>query len=208
MLDRLLDSGLAELSLSLDKRQQEKLIRYLQLLEKWNHTYNLTAVESAADRVSLHLLDSLSVLPYLSGDRFVDVGSGAGLPGIPLAVAMPDKVFTLLDSNAKRTRFLLQVKTELELDNIKVVHCRAESYKPAVLFDSVLSRAYASLSQMIEYTAPLCDYKGHFFAMKGQYPQKELRDLPKGFNVERFHELRVPGVIGDRHLIVICRSQP
>ncbi len=202
-LDSRLNCGLETLAITLSTQQKNCLINYLLLIEKWNKSYNLTAIKKPEDMLVLHLLDSLSIAPFLEGEYFVDVGTGAGLPGIPLAIALPEQQFTLLDTNSKKTRFLLQVKAELALDNVQVVKARAEDFTPLKKFDGVLSRAFTSLREMLVYTQALCAEQGSFYAMKGLYPEKELRDLPKGFNVKACYTLAVPDLEGERHLVVI-----
>ncbi|MCK9563248.1 MAG: 16S rRNA (guanine(527)-N(7))-methyltransferase RsmG [Bacteroidales bacterium] len=198
-----LEQGLAQLSLALDGGQVDRLLAYLSLLAKWNRAYNLTAVSDPLDMVSLHLLDSLSILPWLVGERFIDVGTGPGLPGIPLAIALPDRHFTLLDSNGKRVRFLFQVRTALGLDNVDEVQARAESHRPPQPFDGVISRAYSAIDTMIASTAHLLAPGGHFYAMKGRFPGEELSALTKPYIVTGTHRLQVPGIDGERHLIAI-----
>ena len=202
-----LDIGIKKLAIELTRQQQNILIDYLILIEKWNRSYNLTAISKPEDMLALHLLDSLSVVPFLNGKHFIDVGTGAGLPGIVLAVALPQQQFTLLDTNGKKTRFLLQVKAELALNNVKVIKSRVEDFIPEQKFDGVLSRAFTSLKEMLNCTEQLCTQNGHFYAMKGQYPEKELRDLPKGFNVKACHTLAIPDLEGQRHLVVLQKDQ-
>lgn len=201
-----LQDGLATLGVELGSAQITQLLQYLQLLQKWNKAYNLTAVSDPEAMVRLHLLDSLAILPFLSGDRFIDVGTGPGLPGIPLAIAAPDKNFTLLDSNGKRIRFLFQVRQQLALQNVGELHHRAESYAPENLFDGVISRAFTHISDMLSKTAHLLVGDGKFYAMKGRYPEKELSELGKGFTVSACHHLDVPGIDGERHLVEIAIS--
>ena len=148
-----LQQGLESLNLQLAQEQQSRLLAFVALLVKWNRVYNLTAVHDAHEMVTRHILDSLSILPYLQGVRIIDVGAGAGLPGIPLAIAKPQCQFVLLDSNRKKTRFMQQTKTELQLENVEVICSRAETYHPAEAFDSVVSRALASLSQIISWSS-------------------------------------------------------
>ncbi|GGO77364.1 ribosomal RNA small subunit methyltransferase G [Marinobacterium nitratireducens] len=192
------------MGIELTQEQADRLMAYLALLVKWNRAYNLTAVRDPAEMVDRHLVDSLSVLPYISGPRLLDVGSGPGLPGIPLAICRPDVAVTTLDSNGKKTRFQLQVKSELGLDNLSVVNARAEScgLEP---FEQVISRAFASIEEMINWTAPLCRRDGVFLAMKGLYPEDELRALPAGYDLKSSHPLRVPGTEGARHLLILGR---
>lgn len=198
-----LRQGLSLLGMPLNDHQIKQLLSYLELLHKWNRAYNLTAVENSLDMVSLHLLDSLAIAPYLAGNRFIDVGTGPGLPGIPLAIALPDRHFTLLDSNGKRIRFLFQVRTQLALGNVEEIQARAESFKPEALFDGVISRAYSSLRTMVQSTANLLDPNGIFYAMKGRFPDRELSELVKPYTVTATHRLRVPAIDGERHLIEI-----
>ena len=169
--------GCEALELDTDERRQALLLDYLQLLHKWNRAYNLTAVRDPAEMVTRHLLDSLAVAPFLDGRRFLDVGTGAGLPGVPLAIQRPDLAFHLLDSNGKKTRFLFQVKTALALDNMTVHHARAESFRPEVPFDAVLSRAFTSLAEMVAVCGHTLAPGGRYLAMKGAYPADELAAL-------------------------------
>ncbi len=202
----ILEDGLAQLKLSLSERQIQLLLEYLALLHKWNRAYNLTAVRDPLQMVSRHLLDSLSVGEFISGERIIDVGTGPGLPGIPLAILHPQKAFTLLDSNGKRTRFLQQVKMELELPNISIHNGRVETHQPQPLYDEVISRAFASLLDMLSWTADVCAENGRFLAMKGQYPGDELEQLPPQFRLQSAHRLLVPGSDAERHLLIINRA--
>lgn len=179
---------------------------YLNLLEEWNRVYNLTAITEREQMQTLHLLDSLSVLPYITGQRLIDVGTGAGLPGMILAIARPDLEVTLLDSAGKKTRFLQQAKAALKLNHVTVVNARVEDYHPDQLFDQVISRAFSELTKFLICTEHLCKPGGEFLAMKGQRPDKELETLPSNFNVKAIHRLEVPGLDAQRHLITIERS--
>jgi 16S rRNA (guanine527-N7)-methyltransferase len=199
-----LQHGCAALQLSLDARQQECLLEYLGLLAKWNKAYNLTAVRDEAQMVTRHLLDSLVIAPYLTGRRFLDVGTGAGLPGIPMAVLFPRREFALLDSNGKKTRFLFQVKTALGLDNMTVHQARVESFHVAEPFDTVLSRAFASLPDMVRGCRHLLAPGGKFLAMKGAYPAQELADVSQQGAEMVVHPLTVPGLGEQRHLVEIA----
>ncbi|MFW1678300.1 16S rRNA (guanine(527)-N(7))-methyltransferase RsmG [Pontibacter sp. JAM-7] len=196
--------GIAALGLKLDSAQQAALQTYVELLQKWNKAYNLTAVRDPLQMVYRHLLDSLSVAPYIEHSRLLDVGSGPGLPGIPLAICFPDLQVTSLDSNSKKTRFQLQVKAELGLTNLEVINARAEN-AGLTPFPQVISRAFASLQDMIQWTDALCAENGVFLAMKGLYPEDEINALPQGFTVKQTYPLRVPGVEGERHLLVLGR---
>jgi len=202
-LEALLRSGAEYQSLTLTDEQVKLLLDYLQLLEKWNGAYNLTAIRDPEQMLHLHLLDSLSIIPFVNGNNVLDVGTGPGLPGIPLAIFYPERKFTLMDSNGKKTRFLFQVKNELNLNNVTEIQSRVEAYQPTQRFDAITSRAFTSLSDMVDKTTHLLEENGRFYAMKGQYPDEELRVLPKHYNVVASHRLQVPGVDGERHLIEI-----
>ena len=200
---RLLVSGIQQLGLDLKLQQVDQLMAYLKLFDKWNHAFNLSAIREPAAMVKLHLLDSLSIAGVLEGTRFVDVGTGGGLPGIPLAIKFPQKSFTLLDSAGKKTRFLFQVKQELGLQNVTVENRRVEQFRPEQGFDGVISRAFASLPDMIKSCAHLLNESGRFWAMKGQIPVAELKEIEKRYTVEHCHSLQVPGVEAQRCLLVI-----
>lgn len=202
----ILREGLQQLSLMLSDHQVSQLLDYLGLLEKWNGAYNLTSIREPEQMLRLHLLDSLCIAPLVKGERIIDVGTGPGLPGIPLAIIYPERQFTLLDSKGKKTRFLFQVRTQLRLTNVTEIQSRVEAYQPTRLFDGVTSRAFASLKDMVEKCAHLIGENGRFYAMKGQYPVKELSALPKHYNVVTSHQLQVPGVDCERHLIEIAPS--
>lgn len=199
-------SGLQQLSLTLDETQVDQLLAYLALLVKWNRAFNLTAIRDANEMVAKHLLDSLSIAPLIQGQRFLDVGTGAGLPGIPLAICFPQKQFELLDSNGKKTRFLQQAVAELALTNCVVHRNRIESCGLGASFDGILSRAFASLADMAEACGPLLNTRGALLAMKGQYPDEELSRLPKPYIVKGSHALTVPGLAGERHLLILARE--
>jgi len=193
--------GCEQLGLRLPAAATRGLTAYLALLERWNRAYNLTAVRDPAAMVVRHLLDSLSILPWLEGPRVLDVGSGAGLPGIPLSIVRTDCKFCLLDSNGKRTRFLTQVCAELQLNNVCVVRSRVEDYQPAFLFNSVVSRAFATLADMVADAGRLCAAEGRLLAMKGVFPDDELARLPPGYRVAGIYPLQVPSLEADRHLV-------
>ena len=203
-----LRQGAAALSVELSHTQQEQMLAYLALLNKWNKAYNLTAVREPAEMVSRHLLDSLSVAPHVQpgGSSWLDVGSGGGMPGIPLAILFPERRFTLLDSNGKKTRFLIQVKLELKLANVEVVHSRVEQFRPAEPFAGITSRAFSSLEDFANWTRHLGDLDTRWLAMKGVQPDDELQALPLDFKVERCLVLKVPGCQGQRHLLILRRT--
>lgn len=187
----------------LSQNVQEHILEYLHLMREWNRVFNLTSIRDPKEMVMLHILDSLSIRPYLHGNHLVDIGAGAGLPGIPLALTEPDKQFVLLDSNHKKTRFLSQVIFALKLKNVEVVHKRTEDYKSEQGFDSILSRAYASLKVMLETTEHLVSDHGQFLAMKGTFPEKEIADIPKNFELLAVHKLMIKGLDAERHLVCL-----
>jgi 16S rRNA (guanine527-N7)-methyltransferase len=200
-----LQSGLAALDLSLNEAQQNQLLAYLSLLDKWNQAYNLSGIRDVGQMVNYHLLDSLAIASFIDGHCILDVGTGAGLPGIPLAISFPEKKFLLLDSNGKKTRFLFQVKTELGLDNVAIFHDRVENFHCSGQIDIVLCRAFAAIGQFIEKTSHILSENTRLLAMKGQYPDEELGELPMAFEMTKSHELTIPGVDGSRHLLEISR---
>lgn len=203
---KLLEKGLAFYQLDLCAEQVEKLLAYHQLMIKWNKAYNLTAIRDPEQMIQRHLLDSLSITPHIQGERFIDVGTGGGLPGIVMAIIFPEREWHLLDSNGKKTRFLFQVKTELALDNVTVHHCRVEQLQPTQKYDGVLSRAFATLLDMVNGSHQLLNDNGRFYAMKGVYPTQELSELPKTYKVEACHPLTVPDEEGQRHLVVMTQG--
>ena len=207
-LNNKFNKGITELALHVESQQQKKLFSYLDLLDKWNQVFNLTAVRDREQMITHHLLDSLSVLPYLCDRkrrekprRFLDVGSGAGLPGIPLAVAMPETEFFLLDSNGKKTRFLIQAKQELGLSNVTVINSRLEQFKPDFLFSDLICRAFSDLSSWVTKSKHLTDQHTRFWAMKGHYPTKEIEALPKTVKLQQAIPLTVPFLEKERYLL-------
>lgn len=204
-IEGLLRQGLNGLQLSLSEDSVAGLVQYCSLLVKWNKTYNLTAIIEESQMVTHHLLDSLAVLPHLPGGRVIDVGTGAGLPGIPLALARPDQQFTLLDGNGKKTRFLVQVVGELSLQNVEVINRRVEDYQPTLLFDVVISRAFASLTDMIGTCAHLLSAGGVFVAMKGKFPEDEISEISPPFQLLSSIALEIPGLGAERHLLMLGR---
>ena len=198
-----LAEGLARMGLDVDEAIQAKLLQFLQLMRKWNRVYNLTSRRDMDNMVARHLLDSLALLPYLNGSRLIDVGSGAGLPSIPLALVCPDRQFVSLDCVAKKGCFRTQAAIELGLDNLQVVTSRVEDYRPEARFDSVISRAFATVADMLSVSGHLLAPAGKCLAMKGVYPEAELACLPEPYRVEVVHELHVPYLNAERHLVIV-----
>jgi len=205
-LMRPLATGAEALDLALDAATLHVLLDYLALLDKWNKVFNLTAVRSPREMLSHHLLDSLAVEPHLHGVRIIDVGSGPGLPGIPLAVVSPERRFTLLDSNGKKARFMRQAVIDLGLSNVEVLHERVENYRPEEGFDTVISRAFSAIADFVTLAGPLCRQGGRLLAMKGRYPEEELSALPAGYAVAAVHRLVVPELDAERHLVEITKE--
>jgi 16S rRNA (guanine527-N7)-methyltransferase len=201
----ILAQGIAEAGLPIDEQKQQKLLAYLTLMQKWNKVHNLTAVRDADEMVVLHLLDSLVVLPFIDGKALLDVGSGAGLPGIPLAICLPDLKVTVIDSNNKKVSFMRQAKAELGIENLEVLGGRVEEIAPNHKFDMVISRAFSDLDLFISLTHQLCDAQGKWLAMKGVYPEAELAELEKntGITASKIEELKVPGLAAQRHLVFL-----
>ena len=195
--------GLAALGVTLPPGGAERLLEFVELLQRWNQAYNLTAVRDPAEMLTKHILDSLAVLPYVRSGPVQDVGAGAGLPGIPLAIALPETRFVLLDSNGKKTRFMVQAKAALKLHNVEVVQARAEDYRPPVPFATVLSRAFASLGEFVTLAGAGCAPGGRLLAMKGASPEEELAAIPAGFRVLGVYPLKVPGLNAERCVVEI-----
>lgn len=202
MLEQL-RSLVAQTELSLTETQLQQCIEYVKLLDKWNSAYNLTSVREPEDMLIKHVMDSLVVAPHLIGERFIDVGTGPGLPGVLLAIYYPDKEFTLLDSLGKRIRFLNQVKLQLKLSNIHPLQSRVEEHQPEVGYDGVISRAFASMNDMLNWCRHLPAENGRFFAMKGAAVQEEIAALPDFVKVASVQPLLVPQLQAQRHLVIL-----
>lgn len=198
-----LEDGLDALNVTLSDMQINLLLGYIKLMIKWNKSFNLTSVRTDVDIIDRHILDSLACLSLLEGERVIDAGSGAGLPGIPIAIARPSIRVACLDSNGKKTRFLRQVKSHLGLENVEVIHSRLEEFRPPVGYDAVLSRALSDLKLMLDQSWHLCIEGGRFYAMKGIMPTEELEVLGGEVSVFAVHRLNVPGIDEQRHLVVI-----
>lgn len=201
-----LEDGLRALAIDLPIASQEKLLAYATLLYKWNRTYSLTSMREQEKAVSHHLLDSLAILPYVPSGALLDVGSGGGMPGIPLAIARPELKIVLLDSNSKKTAFLQQAAIELALPNISVHAGRVEQYHPAKGFSAITSRAFSELAEFIALTKHLLEDTGRWLAMKGVWPHEEIARLPDDVTLEAVPRLQVPGVDGERHLVIAHRA--
>jgi len=198
-----LAQGLIALGLDTPLEIQGSLLNYLDLLLKWNRVYNLTAVRDPIQMVIRHLLDSLAVAPHVGGGRCIDVGTGAGLPGIPLALVLADSEWVLLDANGKKTRFVTQAIAVTGLANVSVAQARVEDYHPALLFDTVVTRAYAALDDIVRETRHLCGPSGRILAMKGRLPEKEIQRVEAMSHTVTVRALAVPGLQEERHLIEV-----
>ena len=201
----MLQAGVATLNLKQDTERIERLLAHAALLRKWNRIYNLVAAADMEEILATHLLDSLSIHAYVRGIRIVDVGSGAGFPGIPLAIFLPEKQFVVLDANRKKARFLQQVVIELGLSNVSVVHTRVEHYPEKARFDTVMCRAFASLDRFVSVAGRLCKHSGSLLAMKGTYPAAELEGIPAGFKLRLVARLVVPGLERERHVVKLVK---
>lgn len=207
-----LAAGLNTMDVVMPALQQQRLMSYVELIIKWNRAYNLTSVRDPEDILIRHIFDSLSAAPYLEGDHIADIGSGAGLPGIPLALLFPERQFTLVDSNGKKARFLFHVIHTLQLANVRVVNERVEGFQKSHLldevhrarkFDTVISRAYTSVRDMLFATEHLCASEGVFIAMKGVYPLTEIHEIPEEFTVIETYPVHVPHLNAERHILKI-----
>jgi 16S rRNA (guanine527-N7)-methyltransferase len=199
-----LERGVAALGLALPVGAVRRLLDYRALLERWNAAYNLTAIRDPAEQITRHLLDSLAILPYVQGDTLIDLGSGAGFPGIPLAIAAPARQVTLVDANGKKVRFLREAIRALKLDNARAMQARVEDVSGS--YDCVTARAFASLADMLAWGGHLLAPQGVWLAMKGRLPDDELPGVPAGFELRNVHALAVPGLDARRHLVVLGRA--
>jgi 16S rRNA (guanine527-N7)-methyltransferase len=200
-----LDALLKQTELTVTEQQAAQLIQLVELLVKWNKAYNLTSVRDPSQMLVKHILDSIVVSPYLQGNSFIDVGTGPGLPGLPLAILNPNKKFVLLDSLGKRLRFIRQAILSLGIKNVEIVQSRVEDYQPEIGFDCVLSRAFASLEDMLSWCYHLPNHSGHFLALKGQYPESEITNLDSKFEFIESITLQVPQLDGERCLVKVKR---
>lgn len=202
---RQLRDGAAQLGVDLAGPQVERLLAYAETLTRWNRAFNLTAIRDPGQILIRHLLDSLSVLPFLRGTAIADAGTGAGLPGIPLAIAAPDRRFTLIDANGKKIRFVVHVIGRLGLENVTAEQVRLEHYRPPRGFGTVVCRAFSSLAKLLQAAGHLCAPDGLIVAMKGVRPDDEIAVLPDGWQVLGTHRIEVPGLERERHLVEIAR---
>jgi 16S rRNA (guanine527-N7)-methyltransferase len=202
----LLASGAKQLGLELDSARVETLLRLVDELELGNGQFNLTAIRDRPGMLRKHVLDSLTLQPYLRGERLADVGTGAGFPGLVLAIVNPERRFTLIEATGKKARFVEQTAASLGCENVLVVNSRAETYRPFELFDTVVARALSSLADFVAYAGHLCVPGGRLLAMKGKRPDEEISALPKSFRVLAVHRLQVPGLIDERHLVELVRK--
>jgi len=201
-----LQRGISSLSLHCNEEMLSSLLGYIDLLKKWNSAYNLLGSNELPLLVSRHILDSLSVAPYMEGNLIADIGAGAGLPGIPLAILNPEKQFVLIDSNGKKTRFMFQAKIQLGLDNITIENCRLEHYQSIQQIDMVMCRAFSTLADALTMLQPIFSDECKLLAMKGHYPEDEIARLPDGFELSKSIKLNVPGSESQRHLIEVMRK--
>jgi len=202
----MLQEGLRELNITTSQEQQQALLNYLALLERWNKAYNLTAIRDPKAMLIQHVLDSASILPYLPEGKILDVGTGPGLPGLILAILSPQQAFTLLDSNGKKIRFLNQVAYQLGISNVTMVHSRVETYQVDEGFAGILSRAYAALAGFAIQCAHLVAPSGRLLAMKGAYPEQELQQLPPDYHLAQVVALQVPQLDAQRHLLIVAKQ--
>jgi 16S rRNA (guanine527-N7)-methyltransferase len=204
----LLAAGARELGIALGSSGAESLLKLVDELEAGNTQFNLTAIRDRLGMLRKHVLDSLTLQPYLRGARVADIGTGAGFPGLPLAIVNPSRHFTLVEGTGKKARFVQHTALRLGCENVQVEHARAENYRPFELFDTVVARALSSLADFAAYAGHLCAPDGRLLAMKGKRPDEEISALPKSFRVLAVHRLKVPGLDDERHLVELSRSRP
>jgi 16S rRNA (guanine527-N7)-methyltransferase len=204
----LLAAGARDIGIALDSSGAEALLKLVDELEAGNAQFNLTAIRDRLGMLRKHVLDSLSLEPYLRGSRIADIGTGAGFPGLPLAIVNPQRRFTLVEATGKKARFVEQTVLRLGVDNVHVEHARAENYRPFELFDTVVARALSSLADFAAYAGHLCAPDGRLLAMKGKRPDEEISALPKSYRVLAVHRLKVPGLDDERHLVELSPSRP
>ena len=204
----LLAAGSRDIGIAVDSSGAEALLKLVDELEAGNAQFNLTAIRDRLGMLHKHVLDSLTLQPYLRGSRVADIGTGAGFPGLPLAIVNPQRRFTLVEATGKKARFVEQTARRLGCHNVQVEHARAENYRPFELFDTVVARALSSLADFAAYAGHLCAPDGRLLAMKGKRPDEEISALPKSFRVLAVHRLKVPGLDDERHLVELSPSRP
>ena len=204
----LLAAGARDIGIAVDSSGAEALLKLVDELEAGNAQFNLTAIRDRLGMLHKHVLDSLTLQPYLRGSRVADIGTGAGFPGLPLAIVNPQRRFTLVEATGKKARFVEQTARRLGCHNVQVEHARAENYRPFELFDTVVARALSSLADFAAYAGHLCAPDGRLLAMKGKRPDEEISALPKSFRVLAVHRLKVPGLDDERHLVELSPSRP
>jgi 16S rRNA (guanine527-N7)-methyltransferase len=204
---QLLRAGAADLGFTLEPGFAEALLRLVDELQMGNARFNLTAIRDRPGMLRKHILDSLSLQPYLRGSRLADVGTGAGFPGLPLAIVNPERHFSLIEATAKKARFVVETAQRIGGGNVDVVNARAETYRPVRLYDTVMARALSSLADFVAYAGHLCAPEGRLLAMKGKRPDEEIAALPKSFRVLAVHQLKLPGLTDERHLVELCRAR-
>jgi 16S rRNA (guanine527-N7)-methyltransferase len=203
----LLVAGATDLGVAVDAQRSEMLLRLVDELEAANAQFNLTAIRDRPGMLRKHVLDSLSLQPYLRGARLADVGTGAGFPGLPLAIINPERRFSLIEATGKKARFVVQTAERIGCGNVEVVNARAETYRPIELFDTVMARALSSLADFVAYAGHLCAPDGRLLAMKGKRPDEEMSALPKSFRVVAVHRLKLPGLDDERHLVELSLAR-
>jgi 16S rRNA (guanine527-N7)-methyltransferase len=205
---RLLVAGAHDLGIALEATGAEALLELVDELEAGNAQFNLTAIRDRLGMLRKHVLDSLSLQPYLRGGRVADIGTGAGFPGLPLALVNPERHFTLVEATGKKARFVERTALRLGCDNVEIEHARSENYRPFELFDTVVARALSSLADFAAYAGHLCAPGGRLLAMKGKRPDEEISAMPKSFRVLAVHRLKVPGLDDERHLVELSPVRP
>jgi 16S rRNA (guanine527-N7)-methyltransferase len=204
----LLAAGAGEFNLALSTAQSDALLRLIDELETANAQFNLTAIRDRLGMLRKHVLDSLSLQPFLRGVRIADVGTGAGFPGLPLAIVNPERRFSLIEATGKKARFVVQTVEQLACANVAVINARAENYRPFELFDTVVARALSSLADFVAYAGHLCAPEGRLLAMKGKRPDEEISALPKSFRVLAVHRVKLPGLDDERHIVELSPARP
>jgi 16S rRNA (guanine527-N7)-methyltransferase len=205
-LEKILVAGARDLDIELAPAQTAALLRLITELREWNERFNLTAITDPVDMIRKHLLDSLSLQPHLRGRRIADIGTGAGFPGLPLAVINPDRQFALIEATGKKARFVRHAAEIMKVTNVEVIPARAETWRGPAPFDSVLTRALGKLADFVRVAGHLCARQGRLFAMKGRHPESEMQELPPGWRVLAVHDIRIPGLTAARCIVELGRA--